>query len=703
MLNSINLDDKTYQDLFSEALTKIPLYSSEWTNFNRSDPGITILQNLSSFTLLQRGSLNRITEEVQRGLLRLAGYYTRENHAAHLFAQAPGEALSLPPQYQLRIGDICFETEQETVLSPWTIEAVYVWQNNAYHDVTMLLDTENGAASIFGTNPEPGNALYCILDGVPETGTPLLLWAQASGQSHRVPFPKEDAPVFARTKWQYYTADGWKDAVAQDDTHGFLVSGKISLVLGSGDPVPFTDVPSSGCAFRCVLESCEYDWAPRLESLSANLFPLRQCETRAASYLLPGDSEVSILSPLAELGNLYVFCRETPDAPYRAYFPFTGVAQVGRFYLREEIPGGIRLSFHRARFGFAPCEQEDAVLVCCFDDEMIHHRDLGPVFGYEDQEVTLDIVKNVLPGNFLLLSEEPGIDGLPEYSLIPPGVDNGDGLFYRVDPKEGKLLITHPGFGAGSHLYLAACTTTCGVKGNIRAGSILTHPMPEFSTEPPKTFRAASPGFGGFSYESVEQLRSRLAADVRTPSTAVLPEDYEFLVLKTPGLCLHKVHATASPRENLVRITAKPYSNDAFPSLSPLYLEEIHKWLEPRRMLTTRIEIVQPNYVAVDVWAILHSKSYYGNALDSVSQMLTASLDYINGPQPFGSKISFSKLYQKLLELPAVESIVEFKLIPQSWNGISLDAPDLILDPYTLCYPGEFHIQFQTSPHLSGS
>lgn len=121
MLNSINLDDKTYQDLISEALTKIPLYSAEWTNFNRSDPGITLLQNLSSFTLLQRGSLNQITEEIQRELLRLAGYQTRENHAASLLVQSPGESLFLPPQYQLRIGDICFETEQELSLSSWKI------------------------------------------------------------------------------------------------------------------------------------------------------------------------------------------------------------------------------------------------------------------------------------------------------------------------------------------------------------------------------------------------------------------------------------------------------------------------------------------------------------------------------------------------------------------------------------------------------
>ena len=90
MLNSINLDDKSYEDLMAEALSKIPLYSDEWTNFNRSDPGITILQNLSAFTLLQRGSNNQVTDAVLRALLGLAGYRTQENRAATLLVKSPG-------------------------------------------------------------------------------------------------------------------------------------------------------------------------------------------------------------------------------------------------------------------------------------------------------------------------------------------------------------------------------------------------------------------------------------------------------------------------------------------------------------------------------------------------------------------------------------------------------------------------------------
>ena len=119
-------------------------------------------------------------------------------------------------------------------------------------------------------------------------------------------------------------------------------------------------------------------------------------------------------------------------------------------------------------------------------------------------------------------------------------------------------------------------------------------------------------------------------------------------------------------------------------------------------MLTTRVELVQPNYTAVDVWATLQVKGYYSDVQESVEAMLREALDFVNSSHQFGGRIRFSALYQQLLQLPYVESVIEFKLLPQNWNGISLDNPDLILDPFTLCYPGNFHIQLQTHPHQMG-
>ena len=39
-----NLDDRTYADLVAEALAMIPARAPEWTNFNPTDPGVTLIE-----------------------------------------------------------------------------------------------------------------------------------------------------------------------------------------------------------------------------------------------------------------------------------------------------------------------------------------------------------------------------------------------------------------------------------------------------------------------------------------------------------------------------------------------------------------------------------------------------------------------------------------------------------------------------------
>lgn len=66
-----NLDDRNYSDLVAEALARIPAYSSEWTNYNASDPGITLVELLAWLTDLLLYRLNRITDNNVRKFLKL--------------------------------------------------------------------------------------------------------------------------------------------------------------------------------------------------------------------------------------------------------------------------------------------------------------------------------------------------------------------------------------------------------------------------------------------------------------------------------------------------------------------------------------------------------------------------------------------------------------------------------------------------------
>ena len=67
------LDDRRYQDLLNEALARIPVHNPEWTNFNRSDPGVTLVEVFAFLTesLLYRA--NQIPERNRRKFLKLLG------------------------------------------------------------------------------------------------------------------------------------------------------------------------------------------------------------------------------------------------------------------------------------------------------------------------------------------------------------------------------------------------------------------------------------------------------------------------------------------------------------------------------------------------------------------------------------------------------------------------------------------------------
>lgn len=66
-----DLDNKTFDDLMKEMIASIPKYSKKWTNFNPSDPGITLLEMLAwiAESLLYR--TNRIPAESYLNFLKL--------------------------------------------------------------------------------------------------------------------------------------------------------------------------------------------------------------------------------------------------------------------------------------------------------------------------------------------------------------------------------------------------------------------------------------------------------------------------------------------------------------------------------------------------------------------------------------------------------------------------------------------------------
>ncbi|MDV3002609.1 MAG: hypothetical protein N5P05_004264 (plasmid) [Chroococcopsis gigantea SAG 12.99] len=66
-----HLDDLTFDDLVKEAIALIPTYAPEWTNYNPSDPGITLIELFAYLTELLSYRLDRVTDNNIKSFLRL--------------------------------------------------------------------------------------------------------------------------------------------------------------------------------------------------------------------------------------------------------------------------------------------------------------------------------------------------------------------------------------------------------------------------------------------------------------------------------------------------------------------------------------------------------------------------------------------------------------------------------------------------------
>ncbi|MDR1674394.1 MAG: hypothetical protein LBR54_02970, partial [Oscillospiraceae bacterium] len=289
MLSNVNLADKTYEEILREAMELIPLYTlytDEWTNFNAADPGVTVLQNLSAFTALQRDCINTVSDEMRLKLLELLGIKRGcYAPASVLLHEKRRRALTLKAGTKLFAGNQCFETRQEIQLQTWGLKAVYTQIDGVYKDITYLVDVnmnEKTSAYVFGEQANAGAAVYCVFDGIQtDAAGDFIMSVRVKDGQFRNPFENLSANLSEDLskklaeesqsgntpgKWQCYTDTGWENLEYTDETRGFLISGTVRFKL-PGNIAKCKETPEHGYALRCVLKENTYDIPPRISGI----------------------------------------------------------------------------------------------------------------------------------------------------------------------------------------------------------------------------------------------------------------------------------------------------------------------------------------------------------------------------------------------------------------------------------------------------
>lgn len=156
---------KSHEQLMEENIGKIPIYSDEWTNYNPADPGITILENLSAFQILQQNQMDEVPDLVRAKLLQLMGYKPMKGSGAKVYLEPRNvrEDFLIPADQRFRVGNISFETTLEREMTASRVIGIYGKDENGLRDYRYVLNRDvDIQAFVSGRSPRPEwSCMWC--------------------------------------------------------------------------------------------------------------------------------------------------------------------------------------------------------------------------------------------------------------------------------------------------------------------------------------------------------------------------------------------------------------------------------------------------------------------------------------------------------------------------------------------------------------
>ncbi len=471
VLPEICLDDVRFQELVSEARTRIVRHSPDWTDHNVSDPGITLIELYAWLIDILVYRINRIPDRLHHVLLELVGVRAAPPELATVdlrflldgaggAAVPAGTEVASPRTAGSR--SVVFQTTEPLAIPVGRLEAYAVQRAGRLTTVAMTGGTaepSSGEQPAFGRPPAPGDALLLGFE-LPIARLVIRLTVDSS----RAEGPEID-PTDPPLVWEASGSRGeWHEAeVIADETGGF--------VLGGGQVT--LEVPAQ--AATAEIDGRELNW-------------LR--------------------------------CRVTEQTRSGARRAYAGPPEIAS--LSAAVVGATVPAHHAATLRNEMIGTSDGISGSCYsllerpvlelqEGETLEVRDRG-----SDQWVPWQHVDSFAlsgPSNRYF-----HLDRAAGEIRFGPAIRQPDGGWRRY----GAVPA------AGAAMRFSRYRHGGGRAGNVapRALSIMPAPIPAIAsvTNP----RAAA---GGVDGESLERARDRARLALRSPSRAVTAEDFERLTL----------------------------------------------------------------------------------------------------------------------------------------------------------------------------
>lgn len=570
------LDSRTFEQLKRQALLRIPLYTPEWTDFNESDPGVTLIELFAWLTELMFYEMNRAPERAQIKFLQTLGLELQpaEPAEAHLVFTPEGRRPAGPVPQGAQFGAqpegggdlLFFETLEGLSLISLPLTDVQVFDGAAFHVETTANEQPGTSFQPFGWSPQPGSALYLGFKPNEQLAADQVFpgdmrWrvylpaAATAGRPQRCPDGEPAAAPSAPVglSWEYRPKSNpnvWRRLRVHSD-HSLAFTREGSVHVEGPGPVAKTQegrVDEERYWLRVRLAERTYPagQAPEIDFLRPNVARVRNLATERNEVVGVSDG--------------------TPGQRFGLAF-------------RPVAPDTLRLEVAdpEENGAFAPWEQQDDLLASRPEDRHF-------VFKAVAGEITFG-------------------DG--NSGLIPP---------------------------AGSQIVARRYQRGGGEGGNVAAGMI-NLPLSALTgiAEVSNPRHAA----GGRDEERIEDFLACAPRRLRHRDRAVARDDFATLAQEVGGVGLAKAIPLLHPDHpglpvpGAITIVVVPDNLEVMPEPTPGQIEAVCRYLEPRRLLTTELHVKGPEYVIIKVQATVQVEPYasFDSVGGEIIRAINTSLD----------------------------------------------------------------------------
>lgn len=644
------IDDRRYQDLLDEALARIPVHNPEWTNFNRSDPGVTLIELFAFLTenLLYRA--NQIPERNRRKFLSLLGVPLQPGGSASGIVAFTNErgtrtTITLSEGLEVRAGEVPFRTRQTIDVLP--VETRIYYKRERTNPSEQLKEYYRQLYSSYRTDPAPPDLKLYDTVAFPADGASVVdlgqtidrsLWiALLARSSDKLQLPQDLAPDEAARQ-------------LRDQARKAIENKTLSLGL----------VPALAAASRDLRAGpTQPDGVPAVQYFLPNVPPGNKLpNTRVPEYrTLDANPTADILAvpgvvqiTLPPASGLTLWDMDPLDAGVGDLPPSiedTAIDDRVITWLRVRPTGAATARFLWAGINAVMVSQRASVL-----NEL-----LPPGTGEPDQVVKLARTP-VIPGAVTVTVagfQEPWVEISDLYAADPevpsPDIRTPEGAakpagaltdVFACDPEAGELR-----FGDGAHARRPAAGAAMratydygmGPQGNVGPGSINASPALPASlkvTNPVRTW-------GGSAPEPVAQGEKQIAQYLQHRDRLVTAEDFKTITERTPGVDIGRVEVLPAYNPALggdepggapgaVTLLVIPrFDSDQPDAPRPdrLFLDAVCRYLDPRRLITTEVFLRGADYKPI--WVSVGIKLIGGASApqvrDAVKQEL---LDFLS-------------------------------------------------------------------------